>query len=1017
MKYANGVKATTLTTGTGDVTLAAVFGYVPFPQAFSVGDRVPYAIRNGQNWEWGIGTVQAGGVLERTTVASTLVAGVFTDVAPARITLTGVSEVVCAITAEDYRALNDSLLHHTTDVANPHGVTAAQANADEAGTAAGLVAAHAAALDPHNVYPLEADLGTGAFLDAGTAVGDLVQVQAGGALPALDASALLNLPASGVTDHGALTGLADDDHSQYHTDARGDARYATIAKGVTNGDSHNHDGGDGAQIAYASLSGLPTLGSAAAAATGAFEPSGAVSTHNAVATAHGISAWGATLVDDADANTARSTLGLGTAATTASTAYATSTQGANADSHASNTSNPHAVSKTQVGLGSVDNTSDASKPVSTAQQTALNLKANLASPTFTGTVGGITAAMVGAPSGSGNSTGTNTGDSATPAETTTTIGALLNGATSKTTPVDADQIGLMDSAASNVWKKLSWANLKTALSGIFVLLAGKNGGQSVIGGTGGTDGLDLQATSGAGTTSKVRVWVGSGGATEALTAFPSGAVGIKGAAESGALNVNGWVSCYTSPGYPSYNATAYSDLGWQGPRIGFSRTRGTLTGQTAVAAGDYLGWFDYFGHDGGAQQRAAQFRVIAESPISAGIMPSRFEFLTADTAGVTAIRFAIGNGGHISCCQAGGGLTVGSGSNSAKIHAISTTEQLRLGYDAANYLRATVNASGDATFGTAATASALTILANGNVGIGTTNPSRKSTVWGGQLISSTGQGASIFVDGLRVERFSGVGQYSTFNHFNGAMQFTSTIEGGGAYGSIIFNSSNNGTAVIERMRIDGAGRLGLGTASASAHLHAVSTTEQLRLGYDASNYLGSTTNSAGVTTFNLVGTAPAAKWAVSDATADSIYDVATFSKNSTGAGAAGLGARIVFAAKSSTTVDTPQAGISSEWVNATHATRTSRLKLSANDYGGARDGIIIESDGAVPRLGFYGATAVVKPTALTATVSAAPAGGTGTADGGWDTSINRDLAIATINNLKTRVDQLETKLQALGLLT
>jgi hypothetical protein len=29
----------------------------------------------------------------------------------------------------------------------------------------------------------------------------------------------------GVTDHGALTGLADDDHPQYHTDARGDERY------------------------------------------------------------------------------------------------------------------------------------------------------------------------------------------------------------------------------------------------------------------------------------------------------------------------------------------------------------------------------------------------------------------------------------------------------------------------------------------------------------------------------------------------------------------------------------------------------------------------------------------------------------------------------------------------------------------------------------------------------------------------------------------------------------------------
>jgi hypothetical protein len=42
------------------------------------------------------------------------------------------------------------------------------------------------------------------------------------------------------------------------------------------------------------------------------------------------------------------------------------------------------ITKAMVGLGNVDNTSDANKPVSTAQQTALNLKANLAGPTFTG---------------------------------------------------------------------------------------------------------------------------------------------------------------------------------------------------------------------------------------------------------------------------------------------------------------------------------------------------------------------------------------------------------------------------------------------------------------------------------------------------------------------------------------------------------------------------------------------------------------------------------------------------------
>jgi hypothetical protein len=53
------------------------------------------------------------------------------------------------------------------------------------------------------------------------------------------------------------------------------------------------------------------------------------------------------------------------------------------------------ITGAMVGLGNVTNTSDLNKPVSTAQQTALNLKANVASPSFTGTVvlpGGSTAA-------------------------------------------------------------------------------------------------------------------------------------------------------------------------------------------------------------------------------------------------------------------------------------------------------------------------------------------------------------------------------------------------------------------------------------------------------------------------------------------------------------------------------------------------------------------------------------------------------------------------------------------------
>lgn len=70
--------------------------------------------------------------------------------------------------------------------------------------------------------------------------------------------------------------------------------------------------------------------------------------------------------------------------------------------------------KADVGLGNVDNTSDVNKPVSTAQQAALDLKAALASPAFTGTPTAPTAAA-----------GTNTTQLATTAFTTAADALLI----------------------------------------------------------------------------------------------------------------------------------------------------------------------------------------------------------------------------------------------------------------------------------------------------------------------------------------------------------------------------------------------------------------------------------------------------------------------------------------------------------------------------------------------------------------------------------------------------------------
>ena len=70
--------------------------------------------------------------------------------------------------------------------------------------------------------------------------------------------------------------------------------------------------------------------------------------------------------------------GLGSAAYTDSTAYATSTQGSNSDTHIANTNNPHSVTAAQVGLGNVTNESKATM---------------FTSPEFTGTPIATTAAV------------------------------------------------------------------------------------------------------------------------------------------------------------------------------------------------------------------------------------------------------------------------------------------------------------------------------------------------------------------------------------------------------------------------------------------------------------------------------------------------------------------------------------------------------------------------------------------------------------------------------------------------
>ncbi|WGK94756.1 MULTISPECIES: hypothetical protein [Flavobacterium] len=104
-----------------------------------------------------------------------------------------------------------------------------------------------------------------------------------------------------------------------------------------------------------------------------------------------------------------------------------------ADGAVTNVKIASGIDKSKVGLGNVDNTSDASKPVSIATQTALDAKANLDSPSFTGTVSGITKSMVGL------SNVDNTSDASKPVSTATqTQLALKESLANKSIDVSSD---------------------------------------------------------------------------------------------------------------------------------------------------------------------------------------------------------------------------------------------------------------------------------------------------------------------------------------------------------------------------------------------------------------------------------------------------------------------------------------------------------------------------------------------------------------------------------------------------
>lgn len=585
---------------------------------------------------------------------------------------------------------------------------------------------------------------------------------------------------------------------------------------------------------------------------------------------------------------------------------------------------------------------------------------------------------------------------------------------SLTNPANSDTLALVDHAAqhanANDAIEAMQARVGTDSSPGLARLPGVAGGQTLIGGTAATDALTLQGTSGdgTGTAKAVRVAVGNNGGTEAVTVRNDGNVGIGNTNPSAdftvgtdVLRVDGSLMAIGAGAELGSAATTVPVISNVSAT---SRAASTLTDYTA------------------AEATVAIRATISPTQNKTG-NPYKYGLCTEINVPVENTYTLSNIYGSVSSIYLAGS---GSAGSVVPVYARSYLYGSTCSFLGGVY--SSVYHAGSGTISTAnSVAAELNVTGGGTITQG----------WGTEGVISV-SGNSTVSTAIPVGVYLSVAAGSTVTNVYG-VNIGGPADGWSNAGTLtncyalyIGSSTNVGTnkwSIYNKSPAVSylAGSLALGVTAASAKVHAISTTEQLRMGYDASNYVSTTVASTGKTTVTAVGTAPDLKWLMSDATTNAIYDLVTFSKNSSGAGAAGLGVRVNLAAKSSTTADTMVGAIDASWVDATHASRKGRVKINAYDTA-IRECIRAEASGTAAMLGFFGVTAVVRPTALTAQLTTltytAPTVAdyaiqnlTSTGGFGFVTADEGNTVLSVIKNLQDRVSQLETKLQSLGLLT
>lgn len=357
-------------------------------------------------------------------------------------------------------------------------------------------------------------------------------------------------------------------------------------------------------------------------------------------------------------------------------------------------------------------------------------------------------------------------------------------------------------------------------------LAGIAGGQTLIGGTGATDKLTLQATSASGTTGTnkaITVKTGDAGVTEAVTVLHSGAIGIG----------------VTNPAYPltvgsGTYAINVSDVG-----LGIGQAPGSFDGYLGarvcpVSVSHIL--------TGTTSTETIGARIEANPSTASNATYRGMNAFALSTSGNTKTIYGSIRGLQADAHHKGTGTVALLMSMFGYAQNVSTGTVTQMsGWQGQSYNMSTGTVT--ANYG------ALILASNQAAGVIGTNVGISAIARkGGTGSITTNVGLQVYCGNL-----SATGSITTntgleIGGANSPWVNSGTVTTNTAL--LIGNSTNFGTtkkAFDCQSTADSsfAGKLGIGNSAPTANLDVMATTEQLRLGYDASYYAAFTVGSTG----------------------------------------------------------------------------------------------------------------------------------------------------------------------------